>query len=218
MYLILLGPPGAGKGTQAQLITQEFGIPQISTGDILRAEVRKGTELGKKVKSIMEAGKLVSDDLIIKIFEKRIQEPDCRNGFILDGFPRTIGQAEALNELLKKLGPDKLKVLEFEIPDEEIIKRITNRRVCSKCGKVFNLLLNPPPPDGKCDECGGEIIQRSDDTEDVVRKRLNEYHEKTEPLIEYYRKMGKLHVIHANRTVQEVFVEVKDVLLHNFKN
>ncbi len=216
MYLILLGPPGAGKGTQAQLITQTFGIPQISTGDILRAEVRKGTELGQQVKSIMEAGKLVSDDLIIKIIEKRIQEPDCQNGFILDGFPRTIGQAEALNELLKKLGPDKLKVLEFQIPDDVIVQRITNRRVCSQCGKVFNLLLNPPPPDGKCDACGGKIIQRSDDSEEVVRKRLKEYHEKTEPLIEYYRKMNKLHIIHADRTVEEVFAEVKEILETNF--
>ena len=217
MFLILLGPPGAGKGTQAQLITKEFGIPQISTGDILRAEVRKGTDLGQKVKSIMEAGKLVSDDLIIKIIEKRIQEPDCKNGFILDGFPRTIGQAEALSQLLKKLGPEKLKVLEFQIPDDVIVKRITNRRVCSKCGKVFNLLLNPPPPDGKCDVCGGAIIQRSDDTEEVVRKRLKEYHEKTEPLIDYYKNMGKLHIIHANRSIEAVFEEVKTVLQTNFK-
>ncbi len=217
MYLILLGPPGAGKGTQAQLITQAFGIPQISTGDILRAEVRKGTELGKRVKSIMEAGQLVSDDLIIQIIAQRIQEPDCQNGFILDGFPRTIGQAEALNRLLQKLGADKLKVLEFQIPDDVIVQRITNRRVCSQCGKVFNLLLNPPPANGKCDTCGGTIIQRSDDSEEVVRKRLKEYHEKTEPLIEYYRKMNKLHVIHADRTVDEVFAEVKGILNTNFK-
>ncbi|NOX36517.1 MAG: adenylate kinase [Calditrichaeota bacterium] len=215
MYIILLGAPGAGKGTQAKRIMEQYRIPQISTGDILRAEVQAQTELGKLVKSIMDQGKLVSDDIMIKIIEKRIQQPDCQNGFILDGFPRTIPQAEALEALIQKLNSGKLKVIEISVPDDEIIKRISNRRVCRNCGKDYNLLFNPPPPDNKCEVCGGEIIQRSDDAEETVRKRLTEYRNKTAALVEYYEKKNRLYRVNGMQSIDRVFEDIQKILESN---
>ncbi len=212
MYLILLGAPGVGKGTQAKMIMKEFGIPQISTGDILRNEVRNQTELGMKAKAIMEKGELVSDDIILGMMEKRLAQPDCRKGYILDGFPRTIPQAEGLDELLAKLNHSGLKVIEISVPDEEIIRRLTARRICSRCGKDYNIHLNPPPPDGKCEICGGEIIQRDDDKEETIRKRLEVYRKQTEPLLDYYRKKGILHRIDGQKPAEQVFTEIKNIL------
>ncbi|NIV10359.1 MAG: adenylate kinase, partial [Aliifodinibius sp.] len=190
MHIILLGAPGVGKGTQAKLIMEKHQIPQISTGDILRAEVQNETELGKKVKAIMDKGELVSDELMLQIIEKRLKQPDCQKGFILDGFPRTIPQAEGLDEILVKLGDINLKAIDIAVPDEEIVKRLASRRICSQCGTPYNLLVNPPQTDDICDVCGGAVIQRDDDKEETVRKRLSVYRENTEPLIHYYKQKG----------------------------
>jgi len=212
MYLILLGAPGVGKGTQAKMIMKEFGIPQISTGDILRTEVRNQTDLGVKAKAIMEKGELVSDDIILRMMEKRLAQSDCQKGYILDGFPRTIPQAEGLDRLLEKLHHTGLKVIEISVPDEEIIRRLTGRRICSQCGKDYNIHLNPPPPDGKCEVCGGEIIQRDDDTEETIRKRLEVYRKQTEPLLGYYQKKGILYRINGQKSADEVFKKIKDII------
>jgi len=215
MVIILLGAPGAGKGTQAKRIMQQYRIPQISTGDILRAEVEAQSELGKLVKSIMEQGQLVSDDIMIQIIEKRIQQPDCRKGFILDGFPRTIPQAQALEELIQKRDSGRLKVIEISVPDEEIIKRISNRRVCRVCGKDYNRLFHPPPPDNRCEVCGGDVIQRSDDTEETVRKRLAEYRNKTAALVDYYEKKNRLYRVNGLQSIDQVFRDIQTILERN---
>ncbi len=212
MYIMLLGAPGVGKGTQAKKIMAKYGIPQISTGDILRNEVRLGTELGRKAKDIMERGELVPDDLILQMVEKRLNEPDCANGFILDGFPRTIPQAEGLEDILQKLGNIQLKVIEIFVPDEEIIRRLSARRICSKCGKDYNLIFNPPPPDGKCEVCGGEIIQRDDDKEETIRKRLEVYRKQTAPLVEYYSQKGNLYRVDGTQSIEEVFRDIEKIL------
>jgi adenylate kinase len=182
MKIILLGPPGAGKGTQAQFICQAFDIPQISTGDMLRAAVSAGSELGKKVKAVMDSGALVSDDIIIDLVKERITEDDCANGFLFDGFPRTIVQAEAL----VAAGVDVEVVLEISVPDEEIIKRMSGRRVHPGSGRTYHIEYNPPREEGKDDETGDALIQREDDREETVRERLNVYRSQTEPLIGYY--------------------------------
>ncbi|MEJ2634670.1 MAG: adenylate kinase [Calditrichia bacterium] len=213
MYLILLGAPGAGKGTQAKMIMKKYDIPQISTGDILRNEVSEQTALGKKAKNIMERGELVSDDIILSMVENRIAKPDCQNGFILDGFPRTIPQAEGLDEIIGKNPRINLKVVEIVVPEEKIISRLTSRRVCSNCGKDYNLNLNPPPPDGKCTVCGGEIIQRDDDKESTIRNRLKVYRQQTEPLVDYYSKKGILFRIDGQKPVNQVFEEIERIVL-----
>ncbi|AMX02278.1 adenylate kinase [Microbulbifer thermotolerans] len=187
MRIILLGAPGAGKGTQAQFITEKFGIPQISTGDMLRAAVKAGTPLGLQAKDIMAAGKLVSDDLIIALVKERIAEPDCANGFLFDGFPRTIPQAQAL--LDADVGID--HVLEIAVDDEEIVKRLSGRRVHESSGRVYHLVYNPPKQEGLDDVTGEPLIQRSDDAEETVRKRLAVYHEQTEPLVGFYRELAE---------------------------
>jgi adenylate kinase len=184
MRIILLGPPGAGKGTQAAAICERYGIPQISTGDMLRAAVSAGTELGQQAKSIMDKGELVSDDIIIGLVQERIGEPDCENGFLLDGFPRTIAQADALREA----GIDIDAVVEIEVADEQIIRRMSGRRVHPASGRVYHVEFNPPEVAGEDDETGQPLVQREDDREDVVRQRLETYHEQTEPLVGYYRK------------------------------
>lgn len=184
MRIILLGPPGAGKGTQAASVCERYGIPQISTGDMLRAAVSAGTELGRKAKDVMDRGELVSDDIIIGLVQERIAEPDCENGFLLDGFPRTIAQADALREA----GIDIDAVVEIEVDDEQIIRRMSGRRVHPTSGRVYHVEFNPPEIAGEDDETGEPLVQRDDDHEDVVRQRLNTYHEQTEPLVEYYRK------------------------------
>ncbi|WP_287810102.1 adenylate kinase [Pseudomonas sp.] len=186
MRVILLGAPGAGKGTQAKFITEKFGIPQISTGDMLRAAVKAGTELGIKAKSVMDAGGLVSDDLIIALVKERIAQADCAKGFLFDGFPRTIPQAEAL----VSAGVELDHVVEIAVKDEEIVQRIAGRRVHEGSGRVYHIVYNPPKVAGKDDETGEDLVQRKDDTEETVRHRLSVYHEQTEPLVAFYQKLA----------------------------
>ncbi|WP_025270560.1 adenylate kinase [Hippea sp. KM1] len=212
MILILLGAPGVGKGTQGVLISKEYGIPQISTGDILRKEVKEETELGKKAKVYMDKGELVPDDVIIGMMENRIKEDDCKNGFILDGFPRTVAQAEAFDEMLKKNNLQLDRVLLIDVPEEEIIDRLTGRRVCPSCGAVYHIKNNPPKKDNICDQCGSKLIQRDDDTEEVVKNRLEVYKKSTMPLVEYYTKTGKLVKINGVGTIDEIFGRIKEVL------
>jgi adenylate kinase len=186
MRIILLGPPGAGKGTQAQFLTERFGIPQISTGDMLRAAVKAGTPLGVQAKKVMDAGKLVSDDLIIKLVKERLTQPDCAKGCLFDGFPRTIAQANALKDADITID----SVAEIQVPDEEIIKRMSGRRVHPGSGRAYHVVFNPPKVAGKDDITGEALIQRDDDKEETVRKRLQVYHDQTKPLVDYYRKMA----------------------------
>ena len=186
MRVILLGAPGAGKGTQAKFITEKFGIPQISTGDMLRAAVKAGTELGLIAKGVMDSGGLVSDDLIINLVKERIAQPDCVNGFLFDGFPRTIPQAEAL----VKAGVELDHVLEIAVEDEEIVQRIAGRRVHEASGRIYHTVYNPPKVEGKDDVTGEELVQRKDDTEETVRHRLSVYHSQTKPLVDFYQKLA----------------------------
>ncbi|MGI9274423.1 MAG: adenylate kinase [Endozoicomonas sp.] len=186
MRVILLGAPGAGKGTQAQFITEEFGIPQISTGDMLRAAIKNGTELGLKVKAVMDSGSLVSDGIIIALVKERIQENDCASGFLFDGFPRTIPQAEALREA----GVDIDHVLEIAVEDEAIVQRMSGRRVHPGSGRTYHVVYNPPKVEGKDDATGEELVLRADDQEETVRKRLGVYHDQTAPLVDFYQKLG----------------------------
>lgn len=209
MKIILLGPPGAGKGTQAKFICQAFDIPQISTGDMLRAAVNAGTELGKRVKAVMDSGALVSDDIIIDLVRERISEDDCANGFLFDGFPRTIVQAEAL----VAAGIDIEVVLEIQVPDEEIIRRMSGRRVHAASGRTYHVLYNPPKREGLDDETGEPLIQRDDDKEETVRERLAVYREQTEPLVGYYREKAerdKLRYVTVNGLgkVEEIQKEI----------
>lgn len=206
MKLILLGAPGAGKGTVAKMLTAIDGSVQISTGDILRGAVKEGTELGKKAQEYMNRGDLVPDDLIMGIMEARLQEPDCANGFLLDGFPRTIPQAEALKALLDRLGIQLDMVVNLDVPREVILDRLTTRRTCSnpECQEIYNVKSKPPKVEGVCDKCGSPVIQRDDETEEAISKRLDTYNEKTAPLADYYRKEGILVDIPA--TSSEVVV------------
>ncbi|KPK12427.1 MAG: adenylate kinase [Acidithiobacillales bacterium SG8_45] len=199
MKLILLGAPGAGKGTVAKLLTALDGSVQISTGDILRGAVAAGTELGKKAEAAMKAGDLVSDELIMGIMEQRLQEPDCENGFLLDGFPRTIPQAEALNVLLNKLGIKLDMAVEIDVPRDVILDRLTTRRTCSNtdCQAIYNVKSNPPKVEGVCDKCGSPVIQREDETEEAISHRLDTYNEKTAPLVDFYKNEGLLMTVNA---------------------
>jgi adenylate kinase len=212
MNLILLGTPGVGKGTQAQLIEKKHHIPQISTGDILRAEIKKESDLGRKVQALMARGELVSDEIMLEIIKYRLNEPDCKQGFILDGFPRTLQQARSLDILLQELSKKNIKAISIIVPEPEIIKRLSSRRVCVKCGKTYNLHLNPPPDDAKCRVCGGEIIQRDDDKEVTIRKRLAIYMEKTAPLISYYEEKGNLFEVDGMQTVEKVFAAIERIV------
>jgi adenylate kinase len=212
MNLILLGAPGAGKGTQAKMIVEKYGIPQISTGDMLRESVAKGTDLGKKAKEYMDRGELVPDEVVIGIVKERLQQPDCEKGFILDGFPRTLAQAEALDKMLEELGKKIDAVINIYVPEEEIVKRIVNRRTCRNCGAIYHLIYSPPKEDNKCDKCGGELYQRDDDREETVRERLRVYRENTEPLIEYYKNKGVLYNVDGTKDIEGVFAEVVEVL------
>ena len=207
MRLVLLGPPGAGKGTQAAKLSNYLGVTRISTGDILRKHVADGTDLGKKAQAYMDAGKLVPDDLVIAMTERRLRESDARNGFILDGFPRTIAQAEAL----AKLTPLDMAVNLFLEP-EELIKRNTGRRVCPKCDAVYHMLMNAPKKAGVCDRCGSTLTIRADDREEVVRARIETYERQTAPLIKYYRDRGLLREVYASGLIDEIFLRTKEVL------
>lgn len=197
MRIILIGPPGAGKGTQAESIKKKCSVAHISTGDILRANVKAGTELGKNAKSYMDSGKLVPDEVIIAMMEGRLQEPDAKEGFLLDGFPRTTPQAEALDKLLEKLALKLDAVVELEISDDVVVGRLTSRRVCKSCGEIYNTVMKPSKIEGVCDKCSGEVIQRDDDKEEVIRNRLSVFHMQTAPLIEYYRNKGLLLTVDA---------------------
>jgi adenylate kinase len=192
MKIILLGPPGAGKGTIAKALMQHDGSVQISTGDILRAAVAAGTTLGKRAEAAMKAGDLVTDELIMGIMEQRLQEEDCQQGYLLDGFPRTIPQAEALKALLAKLGETLDCVLELDIPRDVIIDRLTTRRTCNNCGEIYNVKSKPPRVEGVCDVCGSDIVQRDDETEEAIENRLQVYNQQTAPLVEFYRDDGLL--------------------------
>lgn len=210
MKLILLGAPGAGKGTQAEKICEKLHIPTISTGNIIRAALRNGTEMGLKAKAYMEAGQLVPDEVVIGIIKDRLKDDDCKNGFILDGFPRTIPQAQALVDM----GIDIDKVIDIEVPDEKIIARMSGRRVCSKCANSYHMEYKKPKVDGICDACGGELVQRKDDAPETVLARLEEYHEMTEPLKGFYDKLGKLKVVEGQEDVSDttslVFAALED--------
>ncbi len=212
MNIVFLGPPGAGKGTQAKRITEKYGIPQISTGDMFREHLSKGTELGQKAKEYMEKGQLVPDEIVLSMVEERLKQPDCEKGFILDGFPRTVAQAEALDEMLSKLGKKIDYAIAIEVPDEELVERLTGRRTCKKCGMMYHVKFKPPKVEGKCDACGGELYQRPDDNEETVRNRLKVYHESTAPLIEYYEKKGVLHRIDGGGSIDEIFERIVQVL------
>ncbi len=203
MNLILLGAPGAGKGTQAQKLVSTLKIPQISTGDMLRQAVAEKTPLGMEAKEYMDAGKLVPDDVVIRIVEARLRKPDCSNGFILDGFPRTVEQAKALDAFAKID-----YVINIEVPENILVERITGRRSCKKCGAVYHVKYNPPVKDGVCDVCGAQLYQRDDDKEETVRKRLETYRKQTSMLIDYYRKQSKLVNINGNRDIEEIFKEI----------
>jgi adenylate kinase len=202
--VIMFGPPGAGKGTQAKFLSDKFNIPQISTGDILRDAVKRGTQLGKEAQSYMNRGALVPDEVVIGIIEERTKEKDSTNGFILDGFPRTVAQAEALEKLLEKRGTPVTRVINLKVSDKEIVRRSMSRRVCKSCNAVYSLLVNPPKVDGKCDACGGELAQRDDDKEEVVKKRLRVYADQTKPLLKYYVKRKLLKDVDGSRSIEEV--------------
>ena len=213
MRIILLGPPGAGKGTQAQTLTKAFSIPQISTGDMLRAAIKAGTELGKKAKAVMDAGQLVSDDIILGLVEERIKKEDCKNGFLFDGFPRTIPQAQALVDR----GIEIDAVVELQVPDEKIVKRMSGRRVHLASGRTYHIVYNPPKVEGKDDVTGEDLVIRPDDQEETVRARLKVYHDQTEPLIAFYKDLSakantRYLAVDGNRDVQVISDEIVNSL------
>ncbi|MBR2099708.1 MAG: adenylate kinase [Eubacterium sp.] len=199
MKLILLGAPGAGKGTQAENICNKLNIPAISTGNIIRAALANGTEMGLKAKSYMDAGQLVPDEVVIGIIQERLKEDDCKNGFILDGFPRTIPQAQALEDM----GIEIDRVVDIEVPDETITSRLSGRRVCEKCANSYHMIYKFPKVEGICDACGGKLIQRKDDAPETVKARLVEYHAMTEPLKDFYEKLGKLRIVEGQEKVED---------------
>ena len=208
MYILLMGPPGAGKGTQAAKLVKKYGIPHISTGDMFRAAVKEGTELGKKAKACMDAGQLVPDEITIGIVQERLQKPDCTKGFILDGFPRTVEQADALDGILKSLSIHLTRAVDISVPSSSLIERAVGRRVCKKCGAAYHIRFNPPKKDGVCDECGGETYQRADDSEETMKSRLSVYDAQTKPLIRYYQKAGLYSEIDGSQEMSKVFADI----------
>jgi adenylate kinase len=210
--IILLGAPGSGKGTQAKKMTTSFAIPQISTGDILREAVKNGTEMGRRAKVFMDQGGLVPDDVVIGIVRDRLREKDCDKGFILDGFPRTIPQAQALDRTVKELGKEITSVLSLEVDEAEIMERLSGRRTCSGCGAMYHVRFNPPKAEGRCDKCAGTLLQRDDDKEETIRTRLVNYRKSTEPLIVYYRKTGKVHAVKASGDIDAIFADISRIL------
>ena len=215
MKLILLGPPGAGKGTQAKMLTEEFGIPQISTGDILRAAVKDGTPMGVKAKSFMDAGGLVPDEVVIGIVSERLQQADCDAGFILDGFPRTVPQADALGANLQKLDKNLDAVVSLDVDIEALVERLTGRRTCKDCGRGYHIAFDPSKTENVCDACSGELVQRDDDQEATIRKRLDVYHEQTSPLTEYYAAAGLLQSLDGMQQIDIVQQQMLELLKAN---
>ncbi len=212
MNLILLGPPGAGKGTQSAALVERFGIPQISTGDMLRAAVKEGSPMGLKAKSCMDSGALVPDDVVIGIVRERLAKEDCANGFILDGFPRTVAQADSLQATLEDLGKELDAVVSLEVDADALVERLTGRRICKGCAKGYHLRFDPPTIAGRCDLCGSELYQRDDDREETIRKRLTVYQEQTSPLIDYYRQKGLLISIDGMRDIGVVQSDIATAL------
>lgn len=212
MKIIMLGAPGAGKGTQAKQIADKYSIPHISTGDIFRANIKNGTELGKKAKQYMDQGALVPDELTCDLVMDRIQQDDCKNGFVLDGFPRTIPQAEALDAALEKINEKMDYAIDVDVPDENIVNRMSGRRACLNCGATYHLISIPPKVEGICDRCGSEIVLREDDKPETVQKRLKVYHEQTQPLIEYYSGKGVLKEVDGTQPMDDVFAAIVKIL------
>ena len=212
MRIIMLGAPGAGKGTQAKKIAAKYGIPHISTGDIFRANIKNGTELGKKAKTYMDQGLLVPDELVVDLVVDRVSQDDCTKGYVLDGFPRTIPQAEALDKALEAKGQKMDYAIDVDVPDENIVKRMGGRRACVGCGATYHVLFNPTKVEGKCDVCGESLILRDDDKPETVKKRLDVYHTQTQPLIDYYTTQCVLKTVDGTRDLNEVFQEIVDIL------
>ncbi len=212
MKIIMLGAPGAGKGTQAKMIAEKYLVPHISTGDIFRANIKEGTELGKQAKEYMDKGQLVPDSLTVNLLLDRVAKDDCKNGYVLDGFPRTIPQAEVLDEALSKLGENIDYAIDVDVPDENIINRMSGRRACVTCGATYHLKHIPPKKEGICDKCGSELILRDDDKPETVKKRLDVYHEQTQPLIDYYTNKGILKTVDGTKDMLEVFGDIVSIL------
>lgn len=212
MKIIMLGAPGAGKGTQAKMIAEKYGIPHVSTGDIFRANIKNGTELGMEAKKYMDQGLLVPDELTVKILLDRVAQPDCEKGYVLDGFPRTIPQAEVLDKALSELGDAIDYAINVDVPDENIVKRMSGRRACVTCGATYHIEHVPPRKEGVCDKCGSELVLRDDDKPETVLNRLKVYHEQTQPLIEFYTAKGVLKTVDGTADMQDVFGAITDIL------
>lgn len=212
MKIVMLGAPGAGKGTQAKMIAEKYSIPHISTGDIFRANIKNGTELGKKAKSFIDKGQLVPDELTLDLIMDRFKEDDCKNGYVLDGFPRTIPQAEALDEALKANGEKVDFAIDIDVPDENIVRRMGGRRACVNCGATYHIVYSPTKVEGKCDECGEELIVRDDDKPETVLSRLEVYHNQTQPLIDCYNEQGILKSVDGTIDMKDVFNEIVKIL------
>jgi len=212
MKIVMLGAPGAGKGTQAKMIAEKYGIPHVSTGDIFRANIKNGTELGKEAKQYMDQGKLVPDELTVKILLDRVAQDDCKNGYVLDGFPRTIPQANVLDEALTKLGDRIDYSVNVDVPDDNIINRMGGRRACVACGATYHIVYNAPKTEGICDNCGKELIIRDDDQPETVKNRLKVYHEQTQPLIDFYEGKGVLKSVDGTADMKDVFAAIVEIL------
>lgn len=212
MKIIMLGAPGAGKGTQAKMIADKYGVPHVSTGDIFRANIKNGTELGMEAKKYMDQGLLVPDELTVKILLDRVSQPDCKNGYVLDGFPRTIPQAEVLDKALAELGESIDYAIDVDVPDENIVKRMSGRRACVSCGATYHAVHVPPKKEGICDRCGSELILRDDDKPETVKNRLDVYHKQTQPLIDFYTKKGVLKTVDGTVDMQDVFKAIVAIL------
>lgn len=212
MKIIMLGAPGAGKGTQAKMIAEKYSIPHVSTGDIFRANIKEGTELGKEAKQYMDQGLLVPDELTVKILLDRVAKEDCKNGYVLDGFPRTIPQAEVLDKALGELGDQIDYAVNVDVPDENIVRRMGGRRACLTCGATYHIEHVPPKKEGICDKCGAELVLRDDDKPETVKNRLDVYHKQTQPLIDFYTKQGVLKTVDGTQDMKDVFAAITEIL------
>ena len=212
MRIILLGPPGAGKGTQGERLVKQYNLPHISTGDIFRAAIKEGTEMGLKAKEYMDKGELVPDEIVVGVVKERLMQPDLEGGYLLDGFPRTVAQAEALDAALLAMGTPATGVINVDVNQDELIDRLTGRRVCKSCGSTYHVKFNPPKVRSVCDKCGGELYQRSDDTVETVKQRLDVYRNQTAPLIDFYTNQGILYTVDGSRDIDDVFKDITTIL------